>query len=327
MDIPPIQSFLFDKKGGVSIVSPGMETLGEDRSSIVWTHLKWEDPAGAKWLETSPKLSAEVIDALTAPETRPRCTMFRTKHGNGVVINLRGVNLHEDAEPEDMISIRIWLEQNRVVSAWRRPLFAVQDLIAGMELGQAPLSAGDFVARLALRLADRAEPVVAELNETVDGMEEKILAEKLAEGVRTTLADVRRTAIILRRYLFPQRDALSTLAIEDLPWLSEQDRSKLREATDRITRLAEELDAIRERAAVIQDQLVERRAAAMNKNMMVLAVVAAIFLPLGLLTGLLGINVGGIPGSDTSWAFWAVCGLLVITTLFQLWLYRCLKLM
>ncbi len=97
--------------------------------------------------------------------------------------------------------------------------------------------------------------------------------------------------------MFPQRDALSTLAIEDLPWLSERDRSQLREATDRITRLAEELDAIRERAAVVQDQLVERRAEAMNHNMMILAVVAAVFLPLGLLTGLLGINVGGMPGA------------------------------
>jgi zinc transporter len=252
---------------------------------------------------------------------------MRTHHGDGAVINLRGVNLQENAEPEDMISIRIWLEENRVVSTWRRPLFAVGDLIAAMELGQAPVSAADFAARLALRLADRAEPVVAELNETVDAMEEEILGDQAPAGVRGKLAEVRRTAIVLRRYMFPQRDALSTLAIEDLPWISERDRSKLREATDRITRLGEELDAIRERAALVQDQLVERRAETMNKNMMILAIVAAVFLPLGLLTGLLGINVGGIPGAETGWAFWAVCGLLGVTTVFQLWLYRRLKLM
>ena len=89
--------------------------------------------------------------------------------------------------------------------------------------------------------------------------------------------------------MFPQRDALSTLAIEDLPWIAERDRSKLREATDRITRLAEELDAIRERAAVVQDQLVERRA-------------------------------------ETGWAFWAVCGLIAVAAAFQLWLFKRLKL-
>ena len=59
---------------------------------------------------------------------------------------------------------------------------------------------------------------------------------------------------------------------------------------------------------------------------LVTCAVAAIFLPLGLLTGLLGINVGGIPGANTSWAFWAVCGLLGMTTVFQLWLFKRLKL-
>ena len=195
-----------------------------------------------------------------------------------------------------------------------------------MERGTGPVSPGDFAAKLALRLADRAEPVVATLNETVDGLEEAVLGDATPNGLRGQLADVRRTAILLRRYMFPQRDALSTLAIEDLDWLSERDRSKLREATDRITRLAEELDAIRERAAVVQDQLVERRAEAMNRSMLILAVVAAVFLPLGLLTGLLGINVGGMPGAETKWAFWAVCGLLLLTTAFNLWLYRRLKL-
>ena len=268
-----------------------------------------------------------MFEALIAPETRPRCTVVQGQHGAGVIINLRGVNLHEDAEPEDMISIRIWLEENRIVSTWRRPLFAVKDLTAAMERGQGPVSPGDFTAKLALRLADRAEPVIAELNEIVDGMEDELLGENTPPGLRHKLADVRRTAIVLRRYMFPQRDALSTLAIEDLPWLKEHDRSKLREAVDRITRLAEELEAIRERASVVQDQLMERRADAMNRNMLVLAVVAAIFLPLGLLTGLLGINVGGVPGENTSWAFWAVCGLLVAMTGFQLWLFKRLKLM
>lgn len=324
MDMPPLKSFLFDPGGGVAAIPPESENAAG--KGITWTHVKWEDDDGAAWLTGHAGLSVEVLEALTAPETRPRCMVMRTAHGDGALINLRGVNLHENAEPEDMISIRIWIEEKRIVSTWRRPLFAVQDMIDGMERGQSAVSAADFVAKLALRLADRAEPVVADLNETVDDMEEEVLDAAAPHGVRGKLADVRRTAIVLRRYMFPQRDALSTLAIEDLPWISERDRSKLREATDRITRLAEELDAIRERAAVVQDQLVERRSEEMNRNMMILAVVAAIFLPLGLLTGLLGINVGGIPGAETSWAFWAVCGLLGVVTVFQLWLFRRLKL-
>lgn len=320
-DSAPIVAHAFDGKGRSQLTTA--DAMGD---AFGWVHLNWETPDGAAWLAGSSGLTEEVVDALSAPETRPRCAVYQTPAGDGAFINLRGVNLHEGAEPEDMISIRIWLQPNRIVSAWRRPLTAVSDLMDAATRGQGPVTPGDFVARLALRLADRAEPVIVTLSETVDEMEEAVLGDAAPERLRGALAAVRRRAILLRRYMFPQRDALSTLAIEDLEWLTERDRSRLREATDRITRLAEELDAIRERAAVVQDQLVERRGEMMNRNMLILAIVAAIFLPLGLLTGLLGINVAGIPGAETSWAFWGVCGVLGLTTVFQLWLYRRLKL-
>lgn len=318
----PISAHAFDGSGGRRPIA--IDGMGE--GAFDWVHVNWETSEGAAWFKDQSHLTAEVIGALCAPETRPRCAVYQTADGQGAYINLRGVNLNEGAEPEDMISIRIWLEPGRIVSAWRRELQAVGDLNDAAERGQGPTSLGDFVAKLALRLSDRAEPVVATLSEAVDDMEEAVLGSTPPATLRASLAKVRRQAIVLRRYMFPQRDALSTLAIEDFAWLTERDRSRLREATDRITRLGEELDAIRERAAVVQDQLVEQRAETMNRSMLILAVVAAIFLPLGLLTGLLGINVAGIPGAETHWAFWGVCGLLGTTTLFQLWLYKKLRL-
>ena len=307
--------------GGQDVILGAIPTEG-----FLWCHIQWDDESGVAWLRNQSGLYSDIVEALLAPDTRPRCTVYKTENGNGVFINLRGVNLNDGADPEDMISIRIWVEADRVISVWKRRLRAVADIVEGIERGQGPLSPDDLIAKLALRLADRAEPIVATLNETVDRMEEDILSNIPGREFRAELADLRRTAIVLRRFMFPQRDALSTLAIEDLEWLSERGRTRLLEATDRITRLSEELDAIRDRAGVVQDQVVEARGEAMNRSMLILSVVAAIFLPLGLLTGLLGINVGGIPGENTSWAFWAVCMLLAITTAFQLWLYRKLRL-
>jgi len=324
--LPKELTLLFDGAGRARPVEDAVAATPAASPEFVWRHIDFASPGAGARFAAIEGLLPDVFDALTAPETRPRCVPHGSGDDAGVFINLRGVNLHEGADPEDMISIRIWLQRGRIVSAWRRPLFAVRDILESIEREQAPTTPADFVARLALRLADRAEPVVATLNETVDDMEETVLAEEPPDGLRRRLADVRRTSIVLRRYMFPQRDALSTFAIEDLPWLTERERSRLREATDRITRLAEELDAIRERAAVVHEQVLEQRSEVMNRNMMILAVVAAIFLPLGLLTGLLGVNVSGIPGTETSWAFWAVCGLLLATTAFQLWLFRRLKL-
>ncbi|MGB3408653.1 MAG: zinc transporter ZntB [Jannaschia sp.] len=288
---------------------------------FVWL-LQQGDDAGLRNTLTDLGLDDFVRDALLADETRPRCTV----HGDGALVNLRGVNLNAGAEPEDMISARLWVSERRVIGVWRRPLKAVADLFDAMARNQAPTSPGDLVARLALRLADRAEPTVAALNETIDGLEEALL-DDLTVGARPALAQVRRRAITLRRYMFPLRDALTTLEIEDLNWLTQQDRSRLREAAERVTRMAEELDAIRDRAQVVQDQIMDKRAEVMNRQMLLLSIVAAIFLPLGLLTGLLGINVGGMPGADNPSAFWVVCGLLTGAAVMLVILFRWLGLL
>ena len=78
---------------------------------FLWAHIHWEDPQGLSWLRDRSGLQSDIIEALLAPDTRPRCTVFNTENGNGAFINLRGVNLNAGASPEDMISIRIWAEK------------------------------------------------------------------------------------------------------------------------------------------------------------------------------------------------------------------------
>jgi len=308
----PVLHLRFDAKG---------KRIAEDDPSFAyeWFHLKRGTPEAETWFAAAG-LSPLVHSALTAEETRPRCTV----DGDGVLINLRGVNLMEGADPEDMVSVRFYVEDHRVVGVWHRPLHAVSDLLAAVTRSQGPTSPGDLIAKVALRLADRVEPIVAQLNDRIDDLEEQVLDEKHGT-MRTELGDIRRTAIMLRRYMFPQRDALTTLEIEDLDWLSGHDRNRVREAGERTTRLAEELEAIRDRATVVQEQVMDQRAETMNRIMLLLAVVTAIFLPLGLITGLLGINVGGIPGADNPRAFWEVCAILAALIGIQIALFKWLK--
>ncbi|UYV36548.1 zinc transporter ZntB [Rhodobacteraceae bacterium D3-12] len=318
-----IKAYRLDRQGGAQeiAVPGGVSDLPE--GGLIWVHLSGKPEEVDGWVRGSG-LDPLAVAALTAEETRPRCTV----HGASILMNLRGVNLSPGAEPEDMVSLRLYLSERLVVSLQRRKLYAVSDVIDESLGGTAAQNPGELVARIALRLADRAEPVVTALNERIDDLEDKVIDE-MGAPQRGDLADVRRVAIVLRRYMFPQRDALTTLEIEEAAWLKSCGESgqamefmRLREASERVTRLAEELDAIRDRAQVVHDQIMDVRAEQMNRQMLVLSVVAALFLPLGLITGLLGINVGGIPGEGVGWAFWAVCGLLVICVVFQMWLFR-----
>jgi zinc transporter len=306
---PDILTFALDGQGGaVPLAADAFagHIKPDHAAGFVWQHLQRGHPDTPQLLAACG-LDSFVIDALTADETRPRCTV----HGQGILLNLRGVNLNPGAEPEDMISVRFWLEEHRVIGVWVRPLQATGDLIAAITRGEGPVSPGDFVAKLALRLADRAEPSVAALNEQIDDLEDGVWGAE-SGNQRSRLSNLRRSAIELRRYFLPQRDALTTLEIEDARWLTQPDRARLREASERVNRFGEELDAIRDRAQIVHDQIMDQRAEGMNQRMLVLSVIAAIFLPLGLLTGLLGINVGGVPGTDNPNAFIIVCVLLLI---------------
>lgn len=308
--LPDVISYRLDGLGGAETIAPDETTAVDFRpgdKGFCWLHMRRDDPDTARRLAVLG-LDPTVLEGLTADETRPRCTL----HGDGVLLILRGVNLTPGAEPEDMVSVRLLLEAHRILGIWVRPLHAVGDLLDSIGRGQAPVSLGDFVSKLVLRVTDRAEPAVSTLNEEIDDLEEALLDPGAAEqSHRVVLSDIRRRAILLRRYMIPQRDALTTLEIEDLAWLVDRDRSRIREAAERVTRLGEELDAIRDRAQVVHDQLAEERAERLNQRMLILSVAAAIFLPLSLITGLLGINVGGVPGATEPVAFWVVCVVLI----------------
>ena len=195
-----------------------------------------------------------------------------------------------------------------------------------LDQGKGPKSVGEFLSLLSDRLAVRMEPLIAEIDDRIDALEDEVL-ERHDPALRDRLATGRRQAIVLRRYFAPQREALLRLTgdPEAAPWLEPRERHLLREIADRITRYVEDLDAGRERASVVHDQLANHLSDELNRGMYTLSVIAAVFLPLGFITGLLGINVGGMPGVDSSWAFAAVCALLALLAGLEIWLLRRLK--
>ena len=256
-----------------------------------------------------------MVPALLAIETRPRASSV----GDGLLMLLRGVNLNPGAEPEDMVSIRLWVEAGRIVSTRRRPLLSVVDTVESLRERPAA-SSGDLMLRLADRLAERINDVVNELEEQMDDLEGSLLDEP-SQVMRSRLSELRREAIGLRRYLAPQREALGRLLVETLSWLTDADRMRTREIHDRLVRLVEDLDSVRERCSVLHEELVSRLSDQLNQRMYILSIVAVIFLPLGFLTGLLGINVGGIPGANSPYGFWAFTALLLGVLGFQIWFF------
>jgi len=302
--------------GGIQLGLDGVKKWHPEDGSL-WVHMDYTGSAARDWLQHHSEIEPVIVEALTAEETRPRSLV----HKGGMLVILRGVNLNPGKDPEDMVSIRFWIDSNRIVTLRHRRVMAVDDIRQAVEAGNGPVSSGEFLEELANRLVERMGGVISDVDDTVDALEDEVIVEQTYE-LRQKISNIRRAAISMRRYLAPQRDVMAHLHHEKVDWLNDTDRMRLREVADRTTRYVEDLDAIRDRATVTQEELNSRLAEQMNKTMYVLSIVAGIFLPLGLLTGLLGINVGGIPGTENHWAFAIFCGLLLIVAVMQIWLFK-----
>lgn len=312
-----IAAYILDKKGGGRQVGwDGIDSWQPDQG-FLWIHFDYSSQNVQEWLFGKSGLEEVISDALIEEDSRPRCTSFQ----EGLLLGLRGVNLNPGADPEDMVGIRIWFETDRIISTRKRKILSISDIRAALEQGIGPESLGDFLVQLAGRMMERMRHVIDDLEDAVADVEDQVLTSE-SRQLRTELAALRRQAISLRRYFSPQREALSRLLTEKITWLDESDRIRLREVYDQLTRHIEDLDEARDRAAVTQEQLINSLSEQMNNKMYILSIVAAIFLPLGFLTGLLGINVGGIPGADSKLGFSVFVILLVGVVSFQIWFFK-----
>lgn len=287
-----------------------------------WIHLHRDGPGTQSWLLDGDIPPNQIAWALMAEDTRPRYTEIE---GTGLLF-LRGVNLNDGAEPEDMVSLRLSIDRQTVITVGLRRLQTIDMLMAEFEAGHAPPSPGALVERIVSTLRQKAEPVLDELEEIIAQHELDALRETGVPSVETRNAftDARQDAVILRRYLVPQAEALRAILRYAPRWLDSRD--VLEEEAAAHDRIVEDLDTLRERAAVLRDEMSARLAERMNEIMLALSIVSVVFLPITFITGLFGMNVAGLPMADVPWGFWAVCAIMLGCTAFTaLMLWRMLR--
>lgn len=282
-------------------------TIGaHGEGKFCWVHLDGHDEQAMRWLDNGGGDGGHGLPPtarfnLTTAETRPRCQPL----DDGVIINLRGLRAHPEEEGDELVSIRIWAERGRLVSVSYRRMAGLEQLRARMEKGDF-LDPGDLIAALAVQISHQLDPVIADLGDAVDECELSLSSERFQ--LRREIAQARSRAIGYRRFIVPQRQALESMALLELDWIEDEDRIHLREAADRFARMAEELEAVRERSALLHEQITDLRAEMIDRRSLIIAIVAMIFLPLTFVTGLFGMNVDGIPYAHHPMSFWVVTG-------------------
>lgn len=313
-----LHALLLDGVGSAKALTEQAVDDWDSSKGVLWLHFDYSSPLSVEWIRNENQHLDTVSQAfLLTEDTRPRVTAIK----NALLLALRGVNLNPHSDPEDMIGVRLWANESLIITTIRRSLLSIADITVLLENGNGPCNSSEFIVELARQLISRMGPTIEDIEDLLANLEEQVL-DTGDSAIRRQLFTIRRESIVLRRYLSPQREAMYRLYDEKISWFKDADRIHSREVTDHLLRYIENLDAIRERAMVIHEELVSKLSEQLNSRMYLLSLITTIFLPLGFLTGLFGINVGGIPGSESRFAFAIFVGLLGIIALVLLFLFR-----
>ncbi len=234
-----------------------------------------------------------------------------------LLLVLRGVNLAEKDEVE-LVPIHIWIDQHRAITLRDKDhaLSALRDIRIALQCGRGPRKPGGLLVQICEKIVRDTGPSVEEMDDEVEHLED-LLAGTASKELRRDLAELRRRAVHLRRFLGPQREALIRLQTEDTLLLDKSDRMRLRCVIDSVIRYLEDMDALRDRTTILHEELAAQISEKIALTSNRLTAVAALLLPPSLVAGMLGANIGGIPGQQSPIAFWEMSLVMLALMLVQ----------
>ncbi|MDU4094892.1 MAG: zinc transporter ZntB [Pantoea sp.] len=282
-----------------------------------WLHLNYTHRESAEWLASTPLIPDAVRDALAGDSLRPRVNRL----GDGFMITLRSVNRNSDARPEQLVAVRVFINDKLIVSTRRRKVNAIDEVLVELQNGNGPVDGGSWLVELCDVLTDHTSEFIEDLQDKIIELEEALMDQRVP--ARGELALLRKQLIVMRRYMTPQRDVYARLASEKLGWMDDDERRRMQEIADRLGRGLDDLAASVARTAVLADEIASIMQESMNRRTYTMSLLAMIFLPTTFLTGLFGVNLGGIPGAENHYGFAIFCLMLVLLVAgVALWLHK-----
>lgn len=147
----------------------------------------------------------------------------------------------------------------------------------------------DYLAYALLdAIVDAYFPVLEELGERMEALEDRVVAEPERRVIGEIHA-AKRDLLTLRRAVWPLRDALNSL-LRDTSLLSEETRLYLRDGYDHAVRILDVVETDREIASGLLDVYLSSVSNRMNEVMKVLTIIATVFIPLSFIAGVYGMN-------------------------------------
>jgi zinc transporter len=309
-----IYGFVFDADGsgrpiGTSEALQWLRQTPPQAGGFVWLHFNLSHTASTKWLQDNLQLSDLFHESLTDGSRSTRVEL----DDDMLVAVVNDVSYDFAFEPSDISTLWLSVGPRLVVSARLQPLRSIDRLRDAVRRGEKLMSSVALLVHLMHDQGDVLISIVRNTTARVDDIEDKLLAGRL-ETKRANLGALRRLLVRLQRLLAPEPAALFRLLRKPPGWISEDDLGDLRQSTEEFNVALSDMAALQERIKLLQEEIAGRVAEANNRSLFVLTIVTVLALPINIITGLLGMNVGGIPLAEHPHGFWWVVAIVVTFT-------------
>ncbi|SCK26026.1 transporter [Vogesella sp. LIG4] len=288
------------------------------RQGFLWLHFNLAHAPCERWMRTHLTLPDDFFNMLRAGSCSTR--IEHVDYALLAVIN--DVAFNFSLVSSDVSSMLVYAHQHILITARARPLRSVDQLRAAVKRGERFNSPLALLVHLLQDQADIFSRIVRDTTGEVDDIEDKLLAQRGHDN-RAELASMRRTLVRLQRLLAPEPGALFRLLNRPPGWLQEQDVQDLRESTEEFSLVLNDLAALVERIKLLQEELAAQLNEQTNKTLFTLTLVTVLALPINIVAGFFGMNVGGVPLADHPHGFWMLVAFVAgFTGLAGMWAFR-----
>ncbi len=284
-------------------------------SSFAWLHFNLAHTAAERWLRRHADLSDAFFEALQGGLHSTRIE----RDAQALIAVINDVQFDFGFDASDIATLWISVDRRLVVTARQSPLRSVDQLRVAIQRGEPMRSTVELLERLLRAQADVLVDVVRGVTRRVDQVEDSLLAGRL-DHKRSRLGALRRLLVRLQRLLAPEPAALFRLLQHPPPWMAERDVEELRQSTEEFSVALRDMTALQERIRLVQEELAAAVNEGTSRSLFVLTVVTVLALPINILAGLFGMNVGGVPLAENAHGFWILVSIVLAFTAVAGWL-------
>jgi zinc transporter len=278
-------------------------------SDFLWLHFNLAHAAAEPWLRAHSALHESYYEALHDGSRSSR--IERVSDSLFAVVN--DLTFHFAFEASDVASLWVSARQHLVITARRSPLRSVDALRTSVRRGDHVGSSIALLDHLLRDQADELQRIARKASDRVDEIEDALLAGR-TQRLSAELAQLRRMAVRLQRLLAPEPGAFYRVLASPPEWVTLEDRQRLQQASEEFSVVLRDIGSLQERIKLLQDESAARVAEENNRSLFILTMVTVLALPINLMSGLFGMNVGGIPFHQHPIGFWLVAALIAIVT-------------